>query len=185
VKLVLLIYAFALPVFAMKTNFTNEETVAPASKSEVEEFVSILKQPGNWTAARIHKGDVKVIDLPREHTAKFAVSGYEYMIYHDDFNNDGIKEYLVSYVGKVPAGKTSIEGVFHVEGKKLVSLNFEDTVVSNLFAEADISRFHPYLAQPFAVHDNGKTYLRFKDEPQAKQVYTYIWKKDKFTGTNL
>jgi hypothetical protein len=41
------------------------------------------------------------------------------------------------------------------------------------------------LANPFAVHKNGKTYLRFSDDPQAKHVYTYLWKKQTFTGVNL
>lgn len=160
VAIALLNFLILTNAFAAKTKFSKSETVFPLGKTEITTFLDLLKDPANQ----------KVVELPKD-----------YLLYFDDVNNDGKKEYLLTYIHSGSGDYSGIQGAYALDNGKLTNLNLQKIINP----KEDMSTFHLYLANPFIVRVNGKTYFRFQDERTSKNIFTYLWKDSEFKKVNL
>ena len=123
--------------------------------------MALLNSSENQKTVGLPTGKLSYKEIPEEGSAVFSIDSESYMLYWDDFNNDGKKEYLIIYVMSGSGSFSGVQGAYSLADKKLTSLKFEDVVVNNLFPGKDMSRFHLYLARPFAVRKDGHILLRF------------------------
>jgi hypothetical protein len=171
--------------FASSEDFARKDIVFPVGKSEIEKFLNLLIDLENQKIVQLPKGKVSYKEIPEEGSSLFALGSGSYMLYWDDFNNDGKKEYLVIYTMSGSGNYSGVQGAYSLDGKKLSTLKFDDIVVSNLFPGKDMSRFHSYLANPFAVRKDGHILLRFIADIKKPTTSTYLWNGTKFSKAEV
>lgn len=171
--------------FAAKVKFSKEEIVSPLGKNEVSKFLELLKDPSNQKVVGLQNVPATFKEIPKDGSSMFSLGSESYLLYLDDLNNDGSKEYLLTYIHSGSGDYSGIKGAYSLEAGKLTSLNLDKTIIKNVNPSGDMSTFHLYLANPFVVRVNGKVYLRFQDERTSKNTFTYIWKKSEFNKAEL
>ncbi|MBC7538250.1 MAG: hypothetical protein H7281_05480 [Bacteriovorax sp.] len=175
----------SMNVFAAKDTFSKSEIVYPLGKQEIVKFLNLLKDPINQKVTNLQNAPVTFQEIPQEGSAVFSIGPESYLLYLNDLNNDGNKEYLLTYLHSGSGDYSGIEGAYTINNGKVTSLNLDKIIVKNLFPNGDMSRFHSYLAKPFVVRVDRKIYLRFQDQPSAKNIFTYFWHESEFKKIDL
>jgi len=181
VAIVLLNFLMLSNAFATKRIFAKSEIIFPLGKTEITKFLDLLKDPTNQKVVELKEGTPSYKEILQENSAIFSIGSESYLLYFDDVNNDGKKEYLLTFVHSGSGDYSGIKGAFSLENGKLTNLNLQKVISP----KEDISTFHLFLANPFVVRANGKIYLRFQDERTSKNVFTYFWKDSEFKKVNL
>ncbi|MGZ3809610.1 MAG: hypothetical protein ACXVCE_16130, partial [Bacteriovorax sp.] len=176
----LLSFLLSINAFAAKDLFSKDEIVFPLGKKEIIQFLDLLKDHVNRKVVGLQNKPVSFQEIPNEGSAIFSIGSDSYLLYGDDLNNDGVKEYLLAYLHSGSGDYSGIQGAYRVNAGKMTSLNVDNIIIKNLFPKGDMSRFHLYLASPFVVRVNGKIYLRFQDEHSARKIFTYLWHGEEF-----
>ncbi|MDD4973768.1 MAG: hypothetical protein PHY93_05425 [Bacteriovorax sp.] len=175
----------SMNVFAAKETFSKSEIIFPLGKKGIVKFLDLLKDPINQKVIDLQNGPVSFQEIPQEDSAVFFIGPDSYLLYLNELNNDGKKEYLLTYLHSGSGDYSGIKGAYTINSGKVTSLNFDKIIVKNLFPNGDMSRFHLYLANPFVVRVDGKIYLRFQDQRSAKNIFTYFWHESEFKKIDL
>jgi hypothetical protein len=181
VAIILLNFLIATNTFAAKTSFSKNEIVFPLGKNEITKFLDLLKDPTNQSVVELKKGTALFNEIPKDNSALFTLGSETYLLYFDDVNNDGKKEYLLTFIHSGSGDYSGIKGAYALDNGKLTNLKLQKVISP----KEDMSTFHLFLANPFVVRVNGKTYLRFQDERTSKNIFTYFWKDSEFKKVNL
>ncbi len=184
-----LLFAFFMFVtasaFAEKTTFTKTETILPLGKNRIKNFLLLMKDPYNRKLVKMEEGAINLRELKQDNALMIDVGRVTYQLYWEDFNNDGKSEYVLVYLGSGSGQYSGVVEAFTKAGKKVIPLKFDEMVISNLFPGKDMSRFHGFLASPFAVKLNGKVYMRFSDKLYDSSIVTYKWEAGKISKENI
>lgn len=175
----------SMNAFSAKDTFSKSEIVFPLGKKEIVKFLDLLKDPINQKVINLPNGPIIFQEIPQEGSAVFSVGPDSYLLYLNDLNNDGKKEYLLTYLHSGSGDYSGIKGAYTINTGKVTSLNLDKIIVKNLFPNRDMSRFHLYLANPFVVRVDGKIYLRFQDQRSAKNIFSYLWHESGFKKIDL
>lgn len=146
-----------------------------------------------WVVTLLIKSGVNDYKLESyEGKTYISSGGDEVEIYKGNFSNESGVEYaLVTTGGSMHVNTVS---VYKLINKRFFDTNLDQIISNNLFPGYDISHFYMWVAKPFSIVKNGKTYLRFMEFPSSSQDYdktrlglcTYLWQGQKFilTGPN-
>lgn len=181
VAIALLNFLIISNAFAAKTTFSKSETVFPLGKTEITKFLDLLKDPTNQSVVELKTGTPSFKEIPKDNSAILTIGSESYLLYFDDVNNDGKKEYLLTFIHSGSGDYSGTKGAYALDNGKLTNLNLHKVISP----KEDMSTFHLYLANPFVVRVNGKIYLRFQDERTSKNIFTYFWKDSEFKKVNL
>lgn len=92
-------------------------------------------------------------------------------VYRADINNDGLDEYVVTYMSNGSGGYTFVDEVYCLHSGKPHALHFNELVSSFLGTEGDLARWHLFLGDPFLVREGALVSMRFGHaDPVA-----YVW----------
>lgn len=163
-------------------NFHNGQIVFPLGKPEVEKFLALLKDAENEKTVGIPNIRSEITEVPSEKTAIFANGSTKCMLYRDTFRNNGKHLYLIIYLDDGTLHSSGVLGVYSLDGSKLRSEKFDETVIQNLFPGKDMSSFYMYLARPFAVRENGQIVMRFLDNPKSTKPIPFKWVGNSFVN---
>lgn len=181
IVIALLNFLMATQAFAAKTTFSKSEIVFPLGKTEITKFLELLKDPANQKVVELKEGTASFNEIPKDNSAILSIGSESYLLYFDDVNNDGKKEYLITFIHSGSGDYSGIKGAYALENNKLSDLNLQKVISP----KEEITTFHLFLANPFVVRVNGKTYLRFQDERTSKNIFTYLWKDSEIKKVNL
>ena len=171
--------------FAEKVSFSVEEVINPLGKSRIKNFLLLMKNPENRKMLKLASEKIDLVSSKQDNSLLLQIGQETYQVYWEDFNNDGKSEYLLIYLDSGSGKYNGIVDAFSKFGKAIVLKDLEAVIISNLFPGKDISRFHSYLGDPFAVKINGKIYLRFKNNLNDKKHFVYKWENGKFLQVTI
>ena len=123
VTVVLLNSLISMNVFAAKETFSKSEIIFPMGKQEIVKFLDVLKDPINQKVTSFQNGPVTFQEIPQEGSTVFSIGPESYLLYLNDLNNDGKKEYLLTYLHSGSGDYSGIEGAYTINNGKIISLN--------------------------------------------------------------
>lgn len=163
----------------------NAKPVLPLLGSEKKNFISLINQ---LSPTERHG---MVYSLDTEGRVIDQDKNTDYEIYSGDFSNDGSREYvMVSMSGSLGVNTVSL---YKIINQKLIPVDLDNIISTDLLKGEDLGpNFYLYTAHPFAVIQNGKTYLRYMSYPYKTYdkskllLCTYFLYKDhiRLTGPN-
>lgn len=97
-------------------------------------------------------------------------------LYKGNFSNSGYTEYLFLSQHGGSLDTDTVVAVYRLANNHLVKLDFDNILIKSL-PNGNIENFYLWVANPFAITKDGKTYIRFLDR-QTQLVCTYLWQGD-------
>ncbi len=159
---------------------TNAETGTPIlaeGKTSVDRFIALANSS---KLSNFPLKDVSYRPIPNESGTLIDVEKETYLLFLEDFNNDGVKEYLLVYINSGTGHFSGIVEAYRIEKDKISELGLNSIIIKNLFPGKDLSRFHLYLANPFILKKNHDITLRFQDQLNSSTTINYRWNNQIF-----
>jgi hypothetical protein len=154
--------------------------ILACDSNEKKRFLDLMK-----------KSDIKdFTDLKLDEDGKISARWDDQIeIYKGDFSNEGMTEYALITTGGTMHANTVY--IYKLISDHLVNVNLNNIIITNLIPGSDMRNFYFNVADPFAIKQNGKTYLRFMTYPGGHtdydktklQLCTYLWQGKQFTLT--
>jgi len=178
----------------------SKPVLACNDTTEIKHFLTLLKKSSTQKESDYLLDNFAIQSLTLDKDNATIEDGTRYyVIYKGDFSNEGVTEYALVSTNSVGEHNNMVN-IYKLIDNHLVDTGLGDIISRDLLNGRDLGPdFYNWVADPFAIKKDGKTYLRFMNYPSTPadrsdgyntdelRLCTYILQGEKITlsGPNL